>query len=146
MGRVSSAITIGFAGLAAFQAALAAGAPLGDAAWGGAHTHLTTGQRVGSGAAVFVYLAAIYIVRGRAAGRRERLYRWGTWALVGILGLAAVANVASESPWENYLLAPVAIVLAAFCFVVARPAARNEGARQRAFNSPFRPRAPRRGA
>jgi hypothetical protein len=37
----------------AFPTALAAGAPLGDAAWGGALTHLTTGQRVGSAAAVF---------------------------------------------------------------------------------------------
>jgi hypothetical protein len=117
-------------------------APLGDAAWGGAHTQLTTGQRVGSGVAVFVYLAAIYIVRGCAAGGRERLYRWGTWAFVGILGLAAVANVASESPWESYLLAPVAILLAALCFVVARTAARGEGARQRAFNSPPRPHLP----
>ena len=52
-------------------------------------------------------------MHGRAAGRRERPYRWGTWVLVGILGLAAIANVASESQWENYVLAPVAIVLAA---------------------------------
>jgi hypothetical protein len=56
------------------------------------------------------------------AGRPERLYRWGTWVLVSILGLASIANVASESQWESYVLAPVAIVLAALCFLVARNA------------------------
>ena len=142
MGRVSNAVTIGFAGLAAFQAALAAGAPLGNAAWGGAHAELTSGQRVGSGAAVFAYVAAICIVRGRTAGRRERPYRWGTWVLVGILGLASIANVASESQWESYVLAPVAIVLAALCFLVARTAVIGEDARQEAFNPSPRPHFP----
>src|SRR4029078_5115733 len=78
MGRASNAVTIGFGALASFQAALGAGAPLGNAAWGGAHAELTSGQRVGSGAAVFAYVAAICIVRGRAGGRGEPHYRWGS--------------------------------------------------------------------
>jgi hypothetical protein len=122
--RAAQAATIGFAGLAFFHAALAAGAPLGEAAWGGADAHLTTAQRVGSAASVGFYILAILAVRGRAAGRRERRYRWGTWALAVVFGLAALANLASESPWENLLLAPVALVLAALCVVVARTAAR----------------------
>lgn len=142
MRWVSNAITIGFAGLAAFQVALAAGAPLGVAAWGGTHAHLTTGQRVGSAAAVLIYIAAIYVVRGRAAGRPERLYRWGTWALVVMLGLAAVPNVASDSSWENYLLAPIAIVLAALCFVLARATPSDETVRDRALTSPSSARRP----
>jgi hypothetical protein len=122
MRRAAQAATIGFAALMVFQAALAAGAPLGDAAWGGVHAHLTTGERVGSAVSVLVYVAAILVVRGRAAGRPERRYRWGIWALVAVLGIAGVMNLASESRWENFLLAPVALVLAALCIVVARGA------------------------
>jgi hypothetical protein len=122
MRRAAQAATIGFAALMVFQAALAAGAPLGDAAWGGAHAHLTTAERVGSAISVFIYLAAMLVARGRAAGREERRYRWGIWALAALLGIAGVMNLASESRWENLLLAPVAVVLAALCLVVARGA------------------------
>jgi uncharacterized membrane protein YoaK (UPF0700 family) len=110
----------------AFQAALAAGAPLGKAAWGGTDSHLTTGQRIGSAISVLFYLAAIALVRGRAAGRIERRYRWGTWALAAVLALSALANVASSSAWEHYLLAPVAVALSGLCVVVARTAARSQ--------------------
>jgi hypothetical protein len=44
MGRVVNLAGIGFTGLASFQAALAAGAPWGHAAWGGSSAHLTTAQ------------------------------------------------------------------------------------------------------
>src|SRR4051794_29172718 len=81
MRRATQAATIGFAALMVFQVALAAGAPLGEAAWGGAHTHLTPGQRTGSAISVLFYLAAILVVRGRAARREERRYRWSIWAL-----------------------------------------------------------------
>jgi hypothetical protein len=120
MRRRANAATIGFAALAVFQAALAAGAPLGRAAWGGAHADLTSAQRAGSAASVGFYLVAIAVVRGRAAGRRERRYRWGTWTLAVALGLSGLANVASDSRWETFLLAPVALVLAALCVGVAR--------------------------
>ena len=120
MRRAADAATIGFAALMIFQAALAAGAPLGAAAWGGADAHLATGQRVGSAVSVLIYLAAIVIVRGRAAGRVERRHRWGTWALVAVFALATAANVASDSSWESHLMAPVALVLCGLCVVVAR--------------------------
>ena len=123
MRRAAQAATIGLAALMVFQAALAAGAPLGHAAWGGEHAHLTTGERVGSAISVFFYLAAILVIRGRAAGREDRRYRWGVWALTVILAIAGVMNLASDSRWENVLLAPVAVVLAALCVVVARGAA-----------------------
>jgi hypothetical protein len=122
MRRAAQAATIGFGALMVFQAALAVGAPLGGAAWGGAHAHLTTAERVGSAISVFIYLAAILVVRGRAAGREERRYRWGIWAIAVVLGIAGVMNLASESRWENLLLAPVAVVLSALCVVVARGA------------------------
>jgi hypothetical protein len=125
MRRATRAVTIGFAGMSAFQVALAAGAPLGHAAWGGAHAHLSTAQRVGSAVTVAFYALATVVVRSRAAGRVERRYRWSAWGLVGILGISALMNVASSSLWERYLLAPVALALAVLCAVVAHKAPRS---------------------
>ncbi len=119
MRRSAQAATIGFAALAVFEAALAAGAPLGHAAWGGSAAHLTTGQRVASAATAAFWLVAIAVVRGRDVGLAARRYRWGTWGLVALLGVSALVNAASESAWENYLFAPVALVLAGLCGVVA---------------------------
>jgi hypothetical protein len=120
MPRAAQVATIGFAGMIVFQVALAAGARLGDAAWGGAHAQLTTGQRFGSAVSVLFYVAAMITVRRRAAGRAELRYRWGTWGLAVIFAVAALMNLASESRWENYLMAPVALVLATLCVIVAR--------------------------
>jgi uncharacterized membrane protein len=115
-----------------FETVLAAGARLGDAARGGAHAQLTTGQRVGSALSVLFYAAAIIMVRRRAAGRPERRYRWGTRGLAVVFALTALMNLASGSDWENYLMAPVALVLAALCVVVSRgPTRQSVGARVR---------------
>jgi hypothetical protein len=52
-------------GVAAFQVALALGAPLGRAAWGGTQVHLPANLRVGSAvSAGFLCLAAL-VVLGR---------------------------------------------------------------------------------
>jgi len=42
--RAAAAAAAGFAGLVGFQIALAVGAPLGHAAWGGTHTYLPAGR------------------------------------------------------------------------------------------------------
>ena len=122
--------------------AVAAGLrPLGDAAWGGADAHLTTGQRVGSALSVVFYIAAIGVVRGRAEGRPERRYRWGRWILAWIMGMSSLMNLASQSRWENYLLAPVALILAALCVVIARsrgPVAIPAASRRQTFAGPAR--------
>lgn len=122
MRRAAQAATIGFAALAVFEVALAAGAPLGDAAWGGSAAHLTAGQRVASAATAAFWIAAIVVVRGRAADRAGRRYRWGPWGLVALLGVSALLNFASDSAWENYLFAPIALLLAGLCGVVAHTA------------------------
>jgi hypothetical protein len=49
---------IGYGIIVVFQAALAAGAPLGEAAWGGSDPRLSTGERVGSGVAVVLWTSA----------------------------------------------------------------------------------------
>jgi hypothetical protein len=117
--------TIGFAGLAVFQGLLAAGAPLGEAAWGGANEgRLPTGLRVGSAVSIVVYVLAAAVVL-RRAGLAARwvpggVARIGSWVLAVLLTLGALANLLSQSPWERFLLGPVTLVLAGSCLVVAR--------------------------
>jgi hypothetical protein len=48
-------VAVGFAGLAVFQLALSAGAPLGRAAWGGMSTQLPMSLRLASVVAIFIY-------------------------------------------------------------------------------------------
>jgi hypothetical protein len=122
--RAAVVAAIGLIGLAIFQLALALGAPLGRAAWGGSHTYLPVGLRVASGVAVlFWVLMALMVLR--RGGYRVRPFslpvsRVGTWVLVGVLSLGALANLASRSPWERFGWGPVALILAVLCLVVAR--------------------------
>lgn len=117
---------IGFAGLAVFQAALAAGAPWEHAAWGGEEAHLSAAQRSASAVAAVVYGAATLIVLGRAGIWSARphaiVFRWGTWLLAVVMLLGAVPNFASQSRWENFIFGPLALALAGLCFLVARSA------------------------
>ncbi len=121
----AAAAAIGLIGLAGFQLMLAAGAPLGEAAWGGTHEgRLPSGLRVGSGVSILVYAAAAVVVlrRGGFAVRwvPAAAARIGTWVLVGLLSLGTLANLASSSPWERFLLAPGTLVVAVLCLIVAR--------------------------
>ena len=125
---------IGFAGLAVFQAVLAAGAPWGSAAWGGENADLSAPQQSASGVAAVIYVAAALIVLCRAgiiwrARSNQVLFRWGTWFFAIALALGALPNFASQSRWENFILGPLAVVLAALCFVVAGSAQRRAHAR-----------------
>ena len=49
-----------------------------------------------------------------------RVARAGTRALAVLLTLGVLMNLASSSDWERYLQAPIAAVMAALCFRVAR--------------------------
>jgi hypothetical protein len=115
---------VGFLLQAAFQAALALGAPLGDASWGGAYEgQLPMGLRIASGVAVGVYVLAALIVLGRVGFRGVPLthgfLRWGTWVLVGLMFLGALANFASSSGWERFGWGPFTLILALLCLFVA---------------------------
>jgi hypothetical protein len=119
------AATVGFAGLGIFQALLAAGAPYGEAAWGGStEGELSVGLRVGSALSIVVYAVAAALILRRADFKVPWLAlgvaRVGSWALVVLLTLGALANILSPSPWERLLLGPVTVVLAGLCLVVAR--------------------------
>jgi hypothetical protein len=112
----------GFVVIAAFQAALALGAPLGQAAWGGRQARLQTRLRIASAVAVVFWILAALIVLGRAgfeAPLPDVVERWGTWILVVLLPVGALMNVASSSRWERYLWGPLALILALLTLVVA---------------------------
>ena len=127
---------VGFLGFAAFQGALALGAPLGaplgGAAWGGVYDgQLPMGLRIASGFAVGVYVLAALIVVGRGGFRVVPLpygvLRWGTWVLVGLMFLGALPNFASSSGWERFGLGPLALILGVLCLFVALRAGATSG-------------------
>ncbi len=107
----------------AFQVALAFGAPLGSAAWGGQNKGaLPTRLRIASGvAAVVVYPLIVIYVLG-ASGLIEVdsvvIRPLGMWTLSGIFTVGAVGNLASRSTVER-VWAPVSLVIAVCCAVIA---------------------------
>lgn len=109
--------------LAVFQTCLAAGAPWGRLAWGGRSAILSTGLRMASFAAVFVYVFLAAILLDRAG--LTRLLPWpmvverGIWVVVGLFGLGLVLNLISSSRAERRLMSPVAALLTAAGIVVA---------------------------
>lgn len=107
-----------------FQIALAVGAPLGKAAWGGRHEGVLPKRlRIASGfAALLVYPLIILVVLDSASlidmtflpGNGEAVM----WVLCGLFSLGGLANVASRSTVERYW-APVSVAIAVCCAIVA---------------------------
>jgi hypothetical protein len=122
----ASAAAVGFAGIAAYQLALAMGAPFGAAAWGGTHPGtLPPGLRVASafGAVLWGFAALIVLQRvglSSVLPFGHKVVHRATWVLVVLSFMSAVANFASQSAVEQFILAPVALTLAVLCFIVAR--------------------------
>jgi hypothetical protein len=110
-GQIAAALAAtGFVALGALQLALALGAPFGHAAWGGGSVDLTSAQRLGSAVSVVLYASAAAVVLARVGltrrPRSRRLLRWSPWVLAVLFAVSALANFASQSHWENYLLGP----------------------------------------
>jgi hypothetical protein len=110
--------------LMVFQILLAAGLPLGRAAWGGEHSVLPSNLRVGSLLAVLILGFAVYVVLARsgflAPGAGSRPLRIITWAYAGYFSLNVLMNALSGSPPERYIMTPVAAVLVICLVLVAR--------------------------
>lgn len=111
-------------GLAVFQIALAAGAPVGHLAWGGKHRVLPRGLRIGSALSVLLYGLFAWVIAAAAAG----VDRFGDyvppenpaiWVLTAYFGVGILANLASRSRPERFVMTPVAAVLCACCLVIA---------------------------
>ena len=108
-----------------FQIALALGAPLGKASWGGRHEGVLPARlRIASGVAAlliyplmaFLILAASSLVETNlTAATRET----AMWVLTALFGLGALANFASRSRIER-IWGPVSLGVAICCGLIAR--------------------------
>lgn len=110
------------AGLGVFQLALAAGAPLGRFAWGGAQARLPTGLRIGSLVSLLIYGACAAVIADRAAladVMDDATSGVGAWIVAGFLALGVVMNAISRSAPERFTMTPVALALSVSAFVVA---------------------------
>jgi lysylphosphatidylglycerol synthetase-like protein (DUF2156 family) len=109
--RSERATAAALVSIGAFQAALAAGAPWGRAAYGGGHSgtlpqHLRT---VSAFAAVIYGAGAALIVRGSGS---TRLRTRGLTALSLFMGVGIVANGASRSRIERVIWTPITAITA----------------------------------
>jgi len=116
---LAAAIVLGL--LIYFQLALAAGLPLGRAAWGGHYRVLPARLRWASLGATGLLALAIWIVLARAglvAPGSERLpVRIAGWIFAAYLAMNTVGNLLSKSPIERAVMTPVSTFLA-LCFVI----------------------------
>jgi hypothetical protein len=96
-----------------FQLALAAGAPLGALAMGGAYEGvLPAPLRVAAVVQALVLTGAGAVVLAKAGLLQLRWTpRRLVWAVVGLMALAAVLNLITPSAGERALWAPVAVGL-----------------------------------
>jgi hypothetical protein len=110
-------------GLVAFQIALAAGAPWGAYAMGGAFPGqfppvLRVGALVQS--ALLIGLALIVLARaGLILPGWRRVSRWLIWFVVGLSALSLFLNLITPSSGERAIWAPTALVLLLSSAVVA---------------------------
>jgi hypothetical protein len=123
MQNAAIASTVVLIGLVCFQVALAAGAPLGNFAWGGAHRVLPKQLRIASAVTTFIY-AATALVMLEAAGivdivASDAPVRAAMWILVALFALGTVMNAISRSRKER-VMALVALALGGLSLVIAR--------------------------
>jgi len=122
MGLAVLAVVV-LAALAVFQAALAAGAPLGRFAWGGQHRVLPTKLRIGSAVSIVLYALFALIILATAEravdGTGVGITDVGIWGLTAYFALGIVMNAVSRSRPERMLMTPVVAVLAGVCLALA---------------------------
>jgi hypothetical protein len=112
---------------AAFQVALAAGAPWGAAAYGGrADTSgvLPAAYRLGSGVAALVLVGAMWVVLASAdvVGRgpfSPTTLTVVVWCLAALFALNTVGNARGTHPVERWGAGTVTSLLAVLCVLIA---------------------------
>ena len=115
--RYSSAIgAVLLTGLVAFQIALAAGAPWGRAAYGGASAEPALELRVSSvfAAVLWSFVGLLLLNRGghRVPGvLPQRAVPVAMWVAVGLLSVGLVMNIITPSQLERMIWAPVTFAL-----------------------------------
>src|SRR5688572_13829069 len=109
MGLAVLAVVV-LAGLAVFQAALAAGAPIGRFAWGGQHRVLPTKLRIGSAVSIVLYALFALIILAAAERASDGTGAVGTdvgiWALTAFFVLGVGMNAISRSRPERLVMTP----------------------------------------
>ena len=111
------------AGVIAFQIALAAGAPWGEYAMGGAYPgqfppELRVAAVVQAG--ILAGLALVVLARaGIALPTWSRASRWLIWLVVAFSALSLVLNLITPSAGERLIWAPVALIMLVSSITVA---------------------------
>jgi hypothetical protein len=114
--------------VAAFQVALALGAPWGEATQGGraATTHdgvLTAGGRTLAAVSATVLVAAAAVVLARAGVVRTRIrprvLRRATWTIAAILAVNTLGNVAGHHPFERWVMGGISVIAMTLTAIVA---------------------------
>jgi hypothetical protein len=114
-----------FLAMSAFQAALAAGAPLGDHVLGGRQSGtLPSRLRLFSGVAAVLLLGFAVVVLARAGvigspADAAGFLAVACWIVAGFLVLNTLSNLASKSRLERTVFAATTAVLAVLCSYVA---------------------------
>lgn len=115
--------TVILALLAAFQFALAAGAPLGIFAWGGKNRVLPMSLRIASVASVLIYtVTAVVLLERNAVINLVELpvvERVAAWVVCVYFALGVFLNAASRSKPERFVMTPVAFALTILSLWVA---------------------------
>lgn len=110
-------------GVIAFQVALAAGAPWGAYAMGGAFPgEFPPELRIAAlvQAVILTGLALVVLARaGIALPRWSRTSRWLVWVVVAFSGLSLVLNVITPIAGERAIWAPVALIMLVSSVIVA---------------------------
>jgi hypothetical protein len=123
---VAAAVLV--AGVAAFQVALAAGLPLGDAVLGGKAATvdgvLTGPFRALAGIQALVLLALGWVLLARTSVVAIPLLGSGalvrvTWIAVAFLALNTVGNLSAPHPVERWVMGSITLLLTGLCLLIA---------------------------
>lgn len=115
-------------GVAAFQVALAPGAPFGAAVFGGkAPTEagvLTRAFRSLAGVQAILLLLLGWALLARASVvtipvLSSEVLAWATWGIVAFLTLNTVANLSAPHPIERWVMGSITLALVGLSFVIA---------------------------
>ena len=116
------ALTIILAVMAAFQFALACGAPWGRLAWGGQHRVLPGRLRAGSILAILIYGFIVVV----AFDRLDMMDVFpalfsaiAIWVIFGYFTLGILMNAISRSVPERFVMTPVSLALAVLSLCIA---------------------------
>lgn len=123
---IESAATLAsfiLAGLAIFQLLLAAGAPIGNYAWGGAHRVLPLAFRLASLVSVFLYCCFSFVILSKAdiisSSLPSSVIGISMWVLTAYFTLGILMNAASRSKNEKRVMTPIVSILALLFLYVA---------------------------